>query len=171
MKYLINWKICLSAIIGAICVIIFLFPLAHFESTEIFDMKLFYTTEQADDLIRSYSHSDRITYRWFTVTIDILFPLCYGLFYFTLLTLLGRKVYNSKLFEKIKYVALGGTIFDILENINIFLMLSLYPKSSGLYAYIGGIFTFLKWFNTGITYFLLLITLLLLIIKSFQKKN
>lgn len=169
MRYLINWKICLLALIGAISVIIFLFPLANFESTEIFDMKLFYTTEKADELIKSYSDSDRITYRWFTVTIDILFPLCYGLFYFTLLSIIGRKVYKSTIFESIKFIALGGAIFDILENINIFIMFSIYPKSSGIFGYIGGIFTFFKWFSTGITWLLILVTLLLLIFKFFKK--
>lgn len=172
MEKLINWKVTLLAFIGAFSVILFLFPLAHFEATEILDLKISYTSQQADELIRSYSNSDRATYRWFTVSIDILFPLCYGIFYFSLVSVLGRKLFNHKLFEKIKYIALGGALFDILENISIFIMLSVYPKPSGFIGTVGGIFTSLKWFSTAATWILLIVIILALLInKMFAKKS
>jgi hypothetical protein len=79
------------------------------------------------------------------VTIDFIFPIAYGTFFVTLITLL----YSKEVSEKLIIIPLLATIFDLGENfILAYLAANYVGKISSPLAQLAGIFTSLKWIMT-----------------------
>jgi hypothetical protein len=114
--------------------------------TDPIDAQLFYTPEKAYSMVASYGEAGRAAYRTFELTGDILYPVMYTRLFSLLITWFFSKGFaaNSAM-QKLNIVPLGGWLFDLCENLSIATMLSLYPSTPTRLAWMGSIFTLLKW--------------------------
>jgi hypothetical protein len=133
------------------------------------DLQLFYTPEKVYGLIDSYSPEVRSSYRLFEMTGDIIYPIVYTLFFSLAITWLFKRGFagNSNM-HKYNVVPFGGWLFDLLENICIVTLLSIYPSTPVFLASIAGIFTLVKWLFAGATILLLLTGLAMAIRNRFK---
>jgi len=135
------------------------------------DLLLFYTPEKVFDMIASYSEAVRSSYRTFEMTGDILYPIVYTLFFSLTITWLFQRGFagNSNM-HKFNVMPFGAWLFDLFENIGIISMLSTFPSTPTLLAWISAIFTLVKWSFAGITIVLMLIGLVMAIKNGFKKQ-
>lgn len=135
------------------------------------DLQLFYTPEKVYGMIASYSPEVRVAYRTFELTGDILYPIVYMLFFSLAITWLFQRGFAStSSMHKYNVVPFGGWFFDLLENICIVAMLSIYPSTPALLAWISTIFTSVKWLFAVESVGLLLIGLFMASRSGFKKQ-
>jgi hypothetical protein len=109
------------------------------------DTTLFYTPEEAFANTASYTDAGRDVIRNFHVTVDLVNPILYSLFLVLLISWLFRNSFaqESKL-QKLNLLPLGAAIFDLLENICIFILFSIYPSKLNFLAWLATTSTMLK---------------------------
>jgi hypothetical protein len=73
--------------------------------------------------------------------------------------------------HKYNAVPFGAWLFDLLENLSIVIMLSIYPSTPALLAWIATIFTMLKWLFALVTILLLLAGLVKAVMNGFKKQD
>ena len=136
------------------------------------DLQLFYTPDKVYGMIASYSAEVRASYRLFELTGDIVYPIVYTLFFSLLITWLFQRGFasNSKM-QKYNVVPFGGWLFDLLENLGIVAMLSVYPSTPALLAWVSAVFTLIKWLFVIPTILLILIGLVMAIKNGFRKQG
>jgi len=133
------------------------------------DLQLFYTADKVYEMIESYGPEVRASYRAFEMTVDIIYPIVYTLFFSLALTwLFQRGFVPSSNFQKYNVVPFGAWLFDLLENICIVTMLSIYPSTPAILGSLAGIFTLIKWLFAGTTIILMLIGLIMAIKNRFK---
>ncbi len=133
------------------------------------DLRFFSTPEQIFSMIEAYGESGRATYRLFELTGDILYPIIYTLFFSLLLTwLLQRAFAADSSVRLLNVVPFGAWLFDLLENLGIVTMLSMYPSTSMLIAWATILFTIAKWVFAIATIVLILFALVLAIKNRFK---
>lgn len=114
------------------------------------DLMFFYTPEQAYSLIASYGDQGRAAYRTGELTLDILYPIIYTLFFSLLITWLFQRGFDPQArIQRLNIVPFGALLFDLLENASIVSMLSLYPSTPAGLAWAAAIFTMTKWLYAG----------------------
>lgn len=135
------------------------------------DLQLFYTPEKVYGMIASYSPEVRSAYRTFELTGDIIYPIVYTLFFSLAITWLFQHGFaaNSNV-HKYNVVPFGAWLFDLLENLGIVTMLSIYPSTPALLAWVTAIFTLVKWLFAGASIILLLIGLVKATMNGFKKQ-
>ncbi|GAB4151242.1 MAG: hypothetical protein Fur0021_14980 [Candidatus Promineifilaceae bacterium] len=133
------------------------------------DLLFFYTPEQAYSMIASYGDGGRAAYRTFELTGDIIYPIVYTLFFSLLITWLFQRGFaaNSKV-QKLNVVPFGGGLFDLLENLCIVAMLSVFPSTPAFVAVLATIFTMLKWGFAGAAALLILVGLVMAVKNGFR---
>lgn len=116
--------------------------------TKALDTMLCYSPEEAYDVLSGFSQNELQRYSISLLTVDILYPLIYGLFF---------ALSISQLFvqKRLLLIPLAVFIFDVLENIGIATLINYYPEKIYCLAKITSTFTSLKWL--GICAVLLLI--------------
>ena len=135
------------------------------------DLQFFYTPQKVFGMISSYSEETRASYRLFEMTGDILYPIVYTFFFSLLITWLFQRGFSStSMMQKLNVVPLGGWLFDLLENIGIISMLSLFPSTPAWLAWASAIFTVIKWLFAGATLLLILIGLVKAVMNGFRKQ-
>jgi hypothetical protein len=72
--------------------------------------------------------------------------------------------------HKYNVVPFGGWLFDLLENLGIVSMLSVFPSTPALLAWVSAIFTLIKWLFAGTTLVLILIGLAAAAKNGFRKQ-
>jgi hypothetical protein len=113
----------------------------------------------------------RAAYRTFELTGDILYPIVYTLFFSLAITWLFQRGFAStSSMHKYNVVPFGGWFFDLLENICIVAMLSIYPSTPALLAWISTIFTSVKWLFAVESVGLLLVGLFMASRNGFKKQ-
>ena len=135
------------------------------------DLQFFYTPEKVYSMVASYGDAGRASYRLFELTGDILYPIVYTLFFSLAITWLFQRGFasNSSV-HKYNVVPFGAWLFDLLENLGIVTMLSVYPSMPALLAWAAAIFTLLKWLFILPTAILLLIGLAMALKNGFKKQ-
>lgn len=134
------------------------------------DLQFFYTPEQVYAMVAAYGEAGRATYRLFELTGDILYPIVYTLFFSLLLTwLLQRGLPATNKLQRLNVVPFGAWVFDLLENICIVTMLSLYPATPAVVAWPATIFTMIKWSFAGASIVLVLVALGLAVKNKFKR--
>jgi hypothetical protein len=78
------------------------------------------------------------------VTLDLIFPITYGIFFATLITLL----YSEEMKKKLIIIPFLATIFDLGENFILAYLAYNYSNNVSSFARFVGIFTSLKWLMT-----------------------
>lgn len=135
------------------------------------DLMLFATPEQTFGMIENYGEFGRPFYRNVELTVDIIYPIIY-LFAFGLLIswLFQRGFSPESKMMKLNVMPLGAWFFDLLENLNIVTMLSMYPAKPVALAWLLMLLTFIKWAFAVASILLILIGLVMAIKNGFKKQ-
>ncbi len=135
------------------------------------DLMLFATPSQTFDMIEKYGEFGRPFYRNIALTVDIIYPIVY-LFAFGLLIswLFQRGFSPGSRMMKFNVMPLGAWFFDLLENLNIATMLSMYPAKPTALAWLLMILTAIKWAFAGASIVLMLVGLIMAIKNGFKKQ-
>jgi hypothetical protein len=131
------------------------------------DLMMFSTPAEIFAMIARY---DIAFYRLVELTVDIIYPIVYLFFFGLLISWLFQRGYTSNSpMRKLNVLPVGAWFFDLLENITIVGLLSLYPNSqpTGL-AWVLIILTHIKWLFAGATILLILIGLVMAIKSKFK---
>ena len=122
-------------------------------------------------MVAAYGDAGRIQYRTFELTGDIIYPIVYTLFFSLLITWLFQRGFaaNSPM-QKLNVVPFGLWLFDLLENLGIVAMLSLYPSTPAGLAWVAALFTLVKWLFMGVTVALILTGLVMALKNGFKKQ-
>ena len=114
---------------------------ARLGGLELLDTRQWYTPEQAAALFGALDRLDsraRAVYVWTEVSIDMVFPVAYGLLFALLLLRVlgeGRPFY---------LLPIAGAVADVLENLSIALLASTYDGSPSSWSSVAAVFTLLK---------------------------
>ena len=120
------------------------------------DLQFFYTPEEAYDMVASYGGELRADYLIFELTGDIIYPIVYTLFFALGITWVFQRGFASdSVMQKYNVVPFGAWFFDLLENLGIVTMLSVFPSTPAMLAWVSAIFTVLKWFFAAVSIILL----------------
>ena len=135
------------------------------------DLQLFYTPEKVYSMVDSYGEAGRTSYRAFELTGDIIYPIVYTLFFSLFITWLFQRGFppNSKM-QALNVIPLGGWLFDLLENLGIVTMLSVFPSTPDALAWISAVFTLVKWLFAAATIILILVGLVKAAMNGFKKQ-
>ena len=110
------------------------------------DLMFFYTPDQAFAMIEKYGEAGRALYMKIELTAGIIYPLIYTLFYGLLISWLMQRAYKpeSKM-QKLNAMPVGAWLFDLLENIGVVSMLTMFPSQPAILAWLTMIFGSVKW--------------------------
>jgi hypothetical protein len=134
------------------------------------DLQFFYTPDKVYGMVEAYGEFGRALYRNVELTIDIIYPIVYTLFFSLLITWLFQRGFaaESKM-QRLNVVPFGAWLFDLLENLGIVGMLSVYPSSPALLAWATAIFTLIKWSFAGASMILLLVGIVEAVSKALKR--
>lgn len=136
------------------------------------DLQLFYTPEKVYGMIAAYGAAGRTMYRTVELTVDIIYPIVYTLFFALLVTWLFQRGFaKDSRMQKLNIVALGAWLFDLLENVGIVSMLSIYPSTPAALAWITVLFTMAKWLFCAATIVFVLIGFVAALRNGFKNQN
>jgi len=136
------------------------------------DLMLFATPGKIFGMIERYGEYGRPFYRGVELTVDIIYPIVY-LFFFGLLIswLFQRGFASSSPMRKFNIMPLGAWFFDLLENIVIVILLSVFPSQPTALAWILALLSTVKWFFAGSSILLILIGLIAASKNRFKAQN
>jgi hypothetical protein len=124
----------------------------------VLDLQFFYTPQQAYEIVAAYTPAMRQAAAITRLTLDIIYPLVYGMMLSLLLVLTFRRAFTpGKIADLAVFIPWGGVLFDYLENIGFAIIFLSYPKEYFFIAQISAIFTALKWTLIGVGFVLALI--------------
>ena len=134
------------------------------------DLMFFATPTKIFGMIERYGEFNRPFYRNVELTVDIIYPIIY-LFFFGLLIswLFQRGFASTSPMRKFNVAPLGAWSFDLLENIVIVILLSVFPSRPTALAWILVLLSTVKWFFAGASMSLILIGLVMAIKNGFRK--
>jgi len=136
------------------------------------DLMFFYTPEEAYAMIDKYGEAGRAIYWKIELTADIIYPIIYTLFFGLLLSWIFQRGFRSDSpIQKWNVMPVGGWFFDLLENIGIVSMISMYPAESDALAWLTMIFDSLKWAFAAISIVLILLGLVRAALNGFRKQE
>lgn len=130
-----------TALVALLCVAGFQWRDARLDRLELLDTRRWYTPDQAADLFGALDRLDsraRAVYVWTEVSIDMVFPVAYGLLFALLLLRLfegGRRFY---------LLPIAGAAADVFENLSIAVLASTYDGAPTSWARVAAVFTLLK---------------------------
>jgi hypothetical protein len=132
----------------------------------------FYTPEEAFAMIDKYGEAGRSIYWKIELTADIIYPITYTLFFGLLMSWLFQRGFKSNhQIQKWNVMPVGGWFFDMLENVGIVSMLSMYPAKPAFLAWLTMIFGSLKWAFAAVSIVLILIGLIRAALNGFRKQE
>jgi hypothetical protein len=141
--------------------------------SESVDTSFFYNASELYRIAESYGALGRefyIVQRW---TFDLVWPLVYFSFIFSLSALLFQSIGLSKMNRWILSFVWFSVAFDYLENIMVSLVMFRYPSQTWVIADLAGTVTSLKWIFLVlaffILFFLIIIKVIQLILRSRRK--
>jgi hypothetical protein len=136
------------------------------------DLMLFATPEKIFGMIERYGEFNRPFYRNVELSVDIVYPIVY-LFFFGLLIswLFQRGFASTSPMRKLNLAPLGAWFFDLIENIIIVSLLSVFPSEPSALAWILTVISTIKWFFAGASVLLILVGLVMAIKNSFKKQE
>lgn len=120
------------------------------------DTSFFYTVETLYEIAEGYGEAGRDYYINSRFTFDVVWPLVYGFFIVSALSLTFRKPILNRNFYVFNLIPLMAVVFDFLENITVSYLMFRYPLFS-VVAYGAPFFTLLKWLMIYMAFALLTI--------------
>lgn len=136
------------------------------------DLMFFATPEKLFAMIERYGDANRMFYRNVELTVDIIYPIVY-LFFFGLLIswLFQRGFASTSPMRRYNVMPLGAWFFDLLENICIVVLLSIYPSQPAVLGWLLFLFSSVKWLFAGASILLILVGLVMAIRNGFKKQD
>ncbi len=133
------------------------------------DLMIGAAPEKIFGMIERYGEFGRPFYRNVELTVDIIYPIVY-LFFFGLLIswLFQRGFASTSSMRKYNVMPLGTWFFDLLENINIVTMLSMYPAKPVALAWLLMALTSIKWAFAGASILLILFGFVMALKNKFK---
>jgi hypothetical protein len=136
------------------------------------DLMLFATPEKIFGMIERYGEYNRPFYRAVELTVDIIYPIVYLFFFGLLISWLFQRGFASKSpMRKFNIMPLGAWFFDLLENIVIVILLSVFPSQPTALTWILTLVSTIKWFFAGASILLILVGLVMAIKNKFKKQE
>lgn len=129
------------------------------------DTSWFYNAASLYRIAESYGESGRAFYiqqRW---TFDLVWPVVYFLFIFSLSSLFYKSIGLSKMNRWILSFSWFAIFFDYIENTLVTIVMLNYPNPTPLIADFAGTFTSLKWIFLGISFIVLFLLIILKIVQ------
>jgi hypothetical protein len=135
------------------------------------DLMFFYTPSQAFEMIDKYGEAGRSVYLKIELTADIIYPIIYTLFYGLLISWLFQRAFRSdSAMQRWNIMPVGAWFFDLLENVGIVSMLTVYPSKPAILAWLTMLFGSLKWGSFVVTIGLVLVGLVKAAMNGFRKQ-
>ena len=142
LQRLASRRVVVPAVAAALlCLAAFRWRDARLGGLELLDAKQWYTPEQAAALFGALDRLDpraRAVYAWTEVSVDVLFPVAYGL----LLALALLRLYGNG--RWLYLLPLAGGVADVFENISIALLAATFDGAPSSWARVAAVFTLLK---------------------------
>lgn len=142
LQRLATRRVVISTVLAALlCLAAFQWRDARLGGLELLDTRQWYTPDQAATLFRALDRLDpraRAVYAWTEVSVDLIFPVAYGLLLALALLRLfgnGRPVY---------LLPIAGAVADVLENVSIALLAATYDGAVSSWTRVAAAFTLLK---------------------------
>ncbi|MCX7608697.1 MAG: hypothetical protein N2049_05710 [Anaerolineales bacterium] len=171
LQHWANWKTIALLTALFLTFTVFILPAAASadgKSLSVLDRRFWYTPQQAYEAISQYSPEARQAAMLTHLSLDVMYPLIYGL----LLSLLLLVVYrHAPVAQQSQLVLLPwrAVFADLFENTGLVVMFALYPARFSLLSWLTAIFTALKWLQLGLSLLVLLIGVLLLISRKIKR--
>jgi len=167
-----NWKSILALFILQNLFVLVILPGAspsNLSDQPSLDMHFSYTPQRAYQVISAHSSEALQAMAITRLTLDIVYPLVYGLLISFLLIVTFRRAFpKNKFTDLVVFIPWGGVLFDYLENISLATMYLSYPTKLIPLAWMATIFTAIKWTLIGIGFALVLIGAVKLAFDRFQ---
>lgn len=110
------------------------------------DLRFFTPPTKMFEIIGQYGEYNRVFYRNFELTGDILYPIVYTLFFSLLISWLFQRGFApASNMQKWNVLPFGALLFDLLENLGIVTLLSVYPSTPVIVAVLTTLLTMVKW--------------------------
>ena len=136
------------------------------------DLMFFYTPEKAFAMLEKYGEAGRAIYWKIELTADIIYPIIYTLFYALLISWLFQRGFKADSpMQKWNVMPMGAWFFDLLENVGIVSMVSMYPSQPSILAWITMFIGTLKWAFSLISIGLVLVGLVRAALNGFRKQT
>ncbi len=140
------------------------------ENIKLLDLRSWYTPIDVFNLFSLLGVDGREAYRFFTIFIDMLYPLVYGFWFCLILTLLLKRIFqNNSTFLCLRLIPFGIVLSDYIENLSILYLLNTFPQINGVSVIIGAIASFSKWIFTILTILILIIAIFILCTKFIRR--
>ena len=132
------------------------------------DLKFTYTPTEVFQMVAAYGEQGRAYYRMIEMTVDILYPLAYTLFFGALLTAILRRAFpGNSMVQRLALLTPLCFLLDMAENIGIITMLSQFPAQPEAVAQITALFTTAKWVAFAAIILTVLVGLVVWLIRRF----
>ena len=156
-----NWKSILALFALQMLFNLVIMPSASSSDTHdlpILDLQFWYTPQRAYEIISAYTPELRQAAAMTRLTLDIIYPVVYGLMLCLLLVVTFKRAFpKSRFADAIVFIPWAGVLFDYLENFGLATMYLSYPTEFYFLARVTSIFTALKWTLIGLGFVLVLI--------------
>jgi hypothetical protein len=111
-----------------------------------------YSAAQAYSAISAYNEDGRVFYLLIELTVDLIYPIIYSLFFsLTILYFLRRNAAQRPGLARLALLPFGALICDWAENAGIVTMLLTYPAQQPVVGVVTGLLTSLKWIFAGLS--------------------
>jgi hypothetical protein len=133
--------IILAVVAALLCLAGFQWRDARLGGLELLDTRQWYTPEQADALFAALDRLDaraRAVYAWTELSVDLVFPVAYGL----LLALALLRLFGNG--RPLYLLPIVGAVADVVENLSIALLAATYDGAPSSWTRLAAVFTLLK---------------------------
>lgn len=135
------------------------------------DLMFFSSPEKTFAMIERYGEFGRPFYRNVELTVDIIYPIIYTLAFGLLISWLFQRGFKSdSKMQKLNVFPIGAWFFDLLENLGIVTMLSMWPSQPSVLAWLTTIITMIKWVFAGGSMVLIVVGLVMAAKNGFRKR-
>jgi len=133
------------------------------------DAQFFYTPEKAFSILASYGDAGRFWIRIY-LTWDIVNPILYTLTFSLIISwIFQRSIKPGSKLHKLNVLPVGAGLFDLLENICIVTLLTVYPAQPAVVAWLSTVCTISKMSFLGMSTLLILVGLVKAAMNRFKK--
>jgi hypothetical protein len=158
----------------AVALVVFItttLPIAQSASGDVvgLDTLFFYSPEEAFSTISSYTPTGRSILHIFYLTVDVINPILYSSFLIILISWLLKSCPNlTNSMKKLNILPIGAIIFDLLENISIVTLFTIYPDQSRTMAWLATIGTTSKYIFIYTSFGIIILGTILVILHKFS---
>ncbi|MCC7117296.1 MAG: hypothetical protein IT310_02130 [Anaerolineales bacterium] len=133
------------------------------------DLMIFATPDKLFEMIERYGDSTRRFYRNVELSADLIYPIIYVLAFSLLISFLFKRGFAPhQPIRQWNIVPVGAYVFDLLENITIVILLSVFPTQPVTLGWLLFLFIALKWFFVGALIVLILFGLVMALKNKFK---